>query len=167
MWLGLDRFNLCRSKARRLIGCPCQGIGEQTGNPIPISMANLWALGSRQRMEWPKCFKTLCHQIGPLAKPSLARFSSKLKYLRLRVQGFEFQWQRRACYFGEAARHFFFAFILFDGWDGLNPWTQEARWIFFRLWRLFQYCNGHCCILIRSAVQLHNIIFSRVSLICM
>jgi hypothetical protein len=108
MWEGLDLFNLHTSKAQELVGWQCQETGVLIGNPIPISMPNLCPSGSPLLMEKPNCSKTSCHQIGLLAKPSLALYNSaenvQLRHMQFRVQGLG---QRRAYYFPEAARHSF------------------------------------------------------------
>lgn len=86
MWEEQDLLNLPTSKARTPVGWQCQEIGELIGSPMPTSMANLCPSKSPPPMEKLNSLRTLCLQVGILAKPSPVQYSF------LKHWAFRFSW---------------------------------------------------------------------------
>lgn len=167
MWEVQDPSNLCPSWALKLGGWQCQGTGDPTGNPMPISMVNPCHSRLPLPMERLVYSLTLCQQIGRLARLSLVDSNSKVFITRVqkknglefRISGFSFR-QRPAYYFTTSCPPYIswdsISQVCFSRWWFRWKWILELKAVTITLLFLFGFIKFGLCLklFLRSYHQL-------------
>lgn len=123
MWQEVVPSNLYQLKVQKQGGWQCQETGELIGNPMLISMGNLYLSESQLLMGRPDYSTTSFQQNGHLAKLSLPQYNSEVKsswVLELRVW-----FGRGVLMIYRAARHILLLFLIRR--DDNHPMNSKPR----------------------------------------